>query len=150
MKTGPGGGRTEHVNTFLYVRRRVRWRDLICLLSASERRDFFLHGINKRPIRTKDFQFGRREASRSPPCLMPLHHPTLERWSGFFSLSCRIWPTPPLRFSRNARESLRWERVTQAAVNLWPLYIHLLYNHSNPKQRLECEASPAAMFTLDH
>lgn len=48
------------------------------------------------------------------------------------------------------RECLQWERVTQAGVNLWTLYIHLLYNHSNPKHRLESKASPAAMFTLDH
>lgn len=35
------------------------------------------------------------------------------------------------------QDGLRWERVTQAAVNLRPLYIHLLYNHSNPERRLE-------------
>lgn len=117
---------------------------------ASQRRGFFLHGTNKLLIRTEDLQFGRREASRYLSYLMSRRHPMLERWSGLFSLSCQIWPTLPLRFIWNAGESLRWERVTQAAVNLWPLYIHLFYNHSNPNQRLESKASPAAMFTLDH
>lgn len=115
---------------------------------SNSKKRFFLPGMDKLPIRTKDFQVGRREANqyiflsnvsrrRGPPASVE-------------ALLSVLSETLPLRFSRNARESLQWERVTQAAVNLWPLYIHLLYNHSNPKQHLESKASPAAMFTLDH
>lgn len=65
---------------------------------------------------------------------------------GLFSLSCLSF----IEIQQECKRNLRWERVTQAAVNLWPLYIHLPYNHSNSEHRLESEASPVAMFTLDH